>query len=274
MVDTTQFINPGTLTDPTTFQTALDKATQNTATTFAPIPQMNLPTVSGLSDYYKQAFQQLQPYYQQKLTEAKGDVTEAMRRIDYDYSTGVRYNVQDTQLAQQRQTEDLNSAMDKLGLTFKNETQQKQDDLNKRGIGVTENPGGSIQAAGSDQVSYDQNGKPIYSGNQGQAGSELSMLSEDQRLRKEAETRAANRNLQDIGIKYNRQDAALGETKQEGTYDTTRQYQQTGETLGEQQQQQAFSMAGQQQTANTQQQQLQAQKDLANAQVSAAKQEA
>ena len=236
------------------------------STAFMNIPQLNMPTAADMQNYYNEAFKSLQPYYDQKLKEAQGDLEEAKKRIEYDYSTGARYNTEDTQLNTQRQNEDLQSSLEKLGMTFKNEKDTVEDTLNKRGIALTQDATGKAVAASSAPVGYDASGNPTYAGNQGQAGSELSMLSEDQRLRKEAETRATQRNIQDIGIKSTRTQAQLTDTQQRSTYDTQRQYQQTGEQIGEQQQSQAYNIADQKQKADIQKQQMDQQNAILKAQ--------
>lgn len=218
----------------------------NTASQFVNIDpsQYALPTQGDLDKYLQDAFNKLKPYYDKLLSEAKGDFTEASRRLEYDYQTGSRYNVEDTTMNTQRQQEDLASAMKTLGLTFKGETENKIDALNKRGIALTQDPlTGRAGLPEATPISYDSSGNPVYQGTGGRSGSELSMLSEDQRLRREAEQRTAQRNMQDIGIKSSRTQEGLSQTLQRGQYDTGRDYQTKLEGLQQQKEQQATGMA-------------------------------
>ncbi len=264
MIDTS-VLTPYT---PTAATTAINTAVQGSGSTFAPLPNMNLPTTGDMKTYYDQAFATLQPYYSAKLAEAKGDLEEAKRQITYDYQTGTRYNQQDTNLATERQQQDFESAMKTFGLTTKQENDTQTDTLNKRGIATVEGPNG-MQAATGSPITYDQKGNPVYAGNQGQAGNEISMLREDQGLRKEAETRAAQRNLTDIGIKGSRQAATLGETQQSGTYSANRTAQQAGEQLGQEQQQQAYSLATDKENQRLQAEQVAQQKAASEAEIAA-----
>lgn len=225
-----------------------------------------LPTQGQLDTYMSQAFEKLRPYYEKLLLEAKGDFGEATRRLEYDYQTGMRQNAEDTSLSSQRQKEDLVSALNQLGITFKGETESKLDSLNKRGIALVEDPTSKGTVLPGGQMTYDASGRAVYSGTGGQAGSELAMLSEDQRLRKEAETRAAQRNLQDIGIKSTRRQEELGQTKQRSEFDVGRQYQTKLEDLQQQKEQQATTMAQTSENRAVQQKQLDLQRQQLEAQ--------
>lgn len=265
------------ITTPTAATNAISTGVQNAASSFTPIPMPSLPTTGDLSGYYQSAFQALQPYYQAKLSLAKGDLTEAMRQITYDYQTGMRYNTQDTGIGTTRANEDLESALQTLGLTTKKESQQQMDDLNKRGIATVQGvgPGTAKAASGSrSDVSYDSSGNPVYSGSGGQAGSEIAMLREDQGLRKEALQRSNQRTLQDVAIKSDRTTAQLGETQGRSTYSAERQAQDTAASIGQEQQQQAYNIASQESTAASAAKSAQAQADEARAYQNALKQSA
>lgn len=205
-----------------------------------------LPTQGQMDTWLSQAFDKLKPYYEQKLAESKGDFTEASRRVEEDYVTGRRYAEQEFGLGTQREQEDIASTLQKLGVSFTAEDQAKQDVLNKRGIALVQDPYQPNRAtqATRGQVSYDTQGNPVYLGQGGQAGYELSMLKEDQDLRKQAEQRASQRNIQDIGLKFEKTTEGLGQEKQKSAYDVGRGYQKDLTALQQEKEAKATEMAG------------------------------
>lgn len=203
---------------------------QQTPQAIAPAPvtiDPNAFKVTPINEYQKQvqADPQFQAYYKKLLAQAQGDVNEAIRIMKYQYETGTARIEQDAALQAGRTTEDLTSSLQKLGITFGQEKDSALDTLNKRGIALTQagGPGSaSTQVAPTAGVSYDANGNPTYSDQGGgRAGTELAMLGEDQRLRREATQRTAQRTLQDIGIK-----------KQQGLQDTSEKQQETSYSIG------------------------------------------
>lgn len=85
---------------------------------------LNIPAFSFDYDLAeKEARAKLDPYYQQKLNEAQGDVDKAKKLIEDDYASGVRFR-----------QDDLVNQIGQDKLTATKETQGLTEDLNKRGI--------------------------------------------------------------------------------------------------------------------------------------------
>lgn len=129
--------------------------------------------VTPFKQFYDKAYEQLAPYYKQLLDEAGGDLKTALTNLETDYQTGKRTTV-----------EDFQANMDKLGIAIPQEQTSLQGALNKRGIAVTETPGGGTTYAGG-----------------GRALTEQTMLNEDQALRKEAIDRTKQRGLEAAAFK-------------------------------------------------------------------------
>src|SRR3990167_9725383 len=87
------------------------------------VPQFSFDYQAAERDILLNPNSDLYKYYKQKLDEAQGDVTLAKKRIEDDYSQGVRYREEDlsTQLAEDRRTKE-------------EEIRSTTTDLNKRGI--------------------------------------------------------------------------------------------------------------------------------------------
>lgn len=207
--------------------------------------------------------QKFNAYYQKLLDQAQGDVNEAIRIMQYHYNTGTARINQDAALQSGRQTEDLTSALDKLGITFGQEKNTALDTLNKRGIAVTQagGPGSaSTKVAGTGTVTYDAQGNPKYSGQDGQAGTELSMLSEDQKLRKEAQVRTSQRAIQDIGIKQTQGLKDTAETQTESNYSIGSNAAQKQDQINQQKEQETLQKAQLLQSQDLAQQQMNLQK--------------
>lgn len=221
----------GTGVDPTT-QALLDYiknalAAPQTTTSATPSQTVSINPanlqIQPISTLQKQilADPKFTAYYDQLLKQVNYDVNEAVRVMNYQYQTGTAQLAQDTALKTERTTQDLTSALQALGLQNTKDKNALVDTLNKRGIALVQAGGpqsAATKVADPGSVSYDAQGNPIFSGQGGQAGTELTQLSEDQRLRKEAEQRTAQRNLQDIGIAQTRGQQQLEEQKTEAGY--------------------------------------------------------
>lgn len=181
--------------------------------TLANIPSEVFQTTDP-NTFLQKAYEELKPYYEKLLTEADGDVERAKTRLEEDWSKGVRQT-----------SEDLTANLAKLGIDFSKEQGSLLDTLNKRGVALTQNPEGGLTYAGG-----------------GQAQTEYQQLSEDQKLRKEAEERTARRLTEQAGV-----------TKSRGQEDVTRQDQLYREQLQSQKEQQGVARAGVYQGAEQQQ---------------------
>lgn len=192
-----------------TGQTSVPTQNANIAFNPADYPQ------TSAADLLKQAYEQLKPYYAKLLADSNGDVNRAMGRLTEDYQTGTRY-VQ----------EDLASSMKNLGLQFGQEDTQQQDNLNQRGIALTQGADGKLQYGGG-----------------GEAGTEIGLQKQSQALRKEAEQRSADRATASAGLQMKR-----------GQEDVARQGQQQAQGLQSEMEGQVANRAnliqGQQQQAN------------------------
>lgn len=172
--------------------------------------------VTPFSKFYDQAYQQLAPYYKQLLDEAGGDLKVALENLEEDYRIGKRTTI-----------EDFTASMDKLGLAFPQEQTTLQGNLNKRGFALTENPSGQTTYAGG-----------------GQAQTELGMLNDDQRLRREAVDRTRQRGLETAAL-----------TKIRGEQVSQQQYRNKTEELKSEQENKATQLGSQFQAADLAQKQ-------------------
>lgn len=82
----------------------------------------------------RDALEKLRPYYEQVLSEAKGDVERAKTLIEEDYSQGKRYR-----------EEDIKTERTELGLAEPRERERLLEDLNRRGFFVPEQYKSTIQ---------------------------------------------------------------------------------------------------------------------------------
>lgn len=157
---------------------------------------LNIPAFSF--DYAQaeaEARAKLEPYYAQKLADAKGDVERAKRLIEEDYARGMRTS-----------EEDKASQLASDTATAKEETQSLLEGLNKRGLLFGEIPmGQQTSAAPYSQLAQTQ---------------ELNPLSDKQALRKQAIERAIAR-----------QEEVAGVTRQRGIEEQNIQYPRTEQAL-------------------------------------------
>lgn len=154
---------------------------------------LTAPDVNKLQD---QAFEMLKPYYLQLAKEAQGDFTRAKQILEEDYTSGVRQATEDYLTKERTTKEDLASNLKDLGVTFGQESEQKIDELNKRGMAVYQNnPDGTpnvVGAPGADNA------------NLGRGGTEIDRLRQNQTLRQQAVQRTADRTLETAGLTRNR----------------------------------------------------------------------
>jgi hypothetical protein len=156
-------------------------ATGNTLAETGNVAPLNLPadwsSTTPYSTFYAQALlnPDLVAYYTTILNQSNGDLDLAKKRLEQDYQIGTR-----------NASQDLEATLSKLGLTFTNEANTLRDTLNKRGVALTQTTPGVA-------------GITTYAGG-GQPQTELTQLTEDQKLRKEAEQRTADRALETAGI--------------------------------------------------------------------------
>lgn len=141
----------------------------------------------------------LEPYYRQKLADAKGDVELAKKYIEEDYARGMRTAEEDK--AAQLAVDDL---------TAKNETQGLVEGLNKRGLLL-----GEINTPGQSKAPYSefaqaQNINPLQ---QKQQQRKLAIERAISRQEEIAQT-TRNRGIEQQDIQYPRQEQALLEEKE------------------------------------------------------------
>lgn len=200
-----------------------------------PSPYVSIPfsekdfQVPDFNQLVKEAFSDpaLVAYYDRLLKENQGDVNLAKQNLSYQYTTGSRY-----------QQEDLATSMKQLGVQFPQETESLVDTLNKRGIALTQGNGGKLNVA-----------------TEGRAGTEMSRLTEDQKLRQEAVQRTAQRGVEALGFQK--------KTGEESIAKGQRDYQ---EQLQQEREQKSLQMAGIKQTQQQMQQQAEFQKKQLEAQ--------
>lgn len=240
-----------TVPDPT-YQSAVSSATMQKPIAFNP-SDFTVPVLGDVNDpnsLVGKAYTSLAPYYTKILQEAGGDVNRAIARLEQDYQTGVRYTTEDVSRQTGYAKEDLNAALKSLGITFTQEQQGKTDTLNQRGIALTQ-PGRT---------------GPMNVATEGQGGTEMSMLKEDEQLRQEATQRAASRQIEQLGIGGQRQLASLSQSRTRGGEDVTRQYQQYEEQLQQERENRALGIGQAKQQEQLAQQGLDIQKNILSAQ--------
>ena len=143
-----------------------------------PTLDIQFPNANDLDAKWKEFLERAQKdpdiisYYKKKLDQAVGDTNLARSFLEKDYQMGTRHT-----------GEGLGGALEALGLTFNQEDRTLADNLNKRGIALTDMGGGQTQYAGG-----------------GVAKTELGMLTDSQRLRKEAEQRTARQGVEKLGL--------------------------------------------------------------------------
>ena len=155
------------------------------------LPAFNFTVPTNLPQKYQEFLQQaanspdIINYYQQLLDYTKGDLTLATQQLEQDYQTGVR------------QTKDvLGNTLKQIGLTFTGESNSMLDQLNKRGIALTqEGAKGPLTYAGG-----------------GQAATEVGQMQQSQQLRQEAEQRSAAQNIENQGLKLQQGLTSAGQT--------------------------------------------------------------
>lgn len=184
-------------------------------------------------------------YYQQKLSLAQGNVDLAKSYITQDYTTGIRYAQEDAATQSTRATQDFTDAMKSLGLEKLTTEATTEDTQNKRGIALTQTPGGGASVAPTTQ--FDDQGNPIPAG--GEAGLEKGQMEEDFALRSEALARTESQSLADITKGLTRTTENLGTTEQRGLTSQDQSLQDTELSLQQEREQNALTAGGQAQQA-------------------------
>lgn len=175
------------------------------------------PNVSDIDSKWQEFLQRaardpdIVNYYNNLLEQAKGDTNLAISFLDRDYQMGVRHT-----------GENLTATLQGLGLNFGQEQDTLQNNLNQRGIALTDM--GPAQTSGqSAQIEYAGGGQPAK---------ELGQLNESQRLRKEAEQRTASQGIEKMGL-----------SRQKGVTSAGQQLQQYGSSLNQGKQQDILNRA-------------------------------
>jgi hypothetical protein len=163
----------------------------------------------------EQVYNTLQPYYVQLAKEAQGDFTRATQILQEDYTKGVRDQRIQFAFTQKQQVDDLKNTLATLGITNLQDQNSIIDKLNQRGMAVYQNnPDGTPNVLSPSTITSntDTNVAPGESYNDtstltnpanssmGRGGYELAQLQESQRLRQEAEQRAATKPIEQAGI--------------------------------------------------------------------------
>lgn len=173
------------------------------------------PSVGDISGKWQEFLQRaakdpdIVNYYTNLLEQAKGDTQLAISYLEKDYQMGVRQT-----------TDNLQANLQAQDLTFGQEDREMANNLNQRGIALTDT--GPSQASGqSAQIEYAGGGLPK---------TELSTLSDSQKLRQEAEQRTATQGIEKMGL--SRQKGVTGAGQQLQQYSTDLQKNKETDILG------------------------------------------
>lgn len=174
---------------------------------------LTAPDVAALRD---QVYKTLQPYYTQLAKESQGDFNRAVQSLQEDYVKGTRDAKINYAFTQNQQSEELKNTLSTLGITNTQDQDALIDNLNKRGMAVYQNnPDSTPNAVQRSAITSNTDtnipvGTPIndtstimnpQDAQMGRGGYELAQLQEQQRLRQEAQQRAATKPIEDAGIK-------------------------------------------------------------------------
>jgi len=182
-------------------------------------------------------------YYTKLLNENNGDVALAKNRLGEDRALQLGRTNQDVGIGTGREQQDLSSALEVLGIQSGQETEGALDTLNKRGMALTDAPGGGLNVA-----------------TEGRAGFEMDQLRLQQRLRQEAQQRTSDRAIMDIGIKGTRSSQETEQGFARGTQDADIGQRNYRQGLAEDRQNKSVQMASIEQAQALQQQSLNLQK--------------
>ena len=173
------------------------------------------------------AITQLTPYYEQKLSDAKGDVELAKRYIEEDYQRGIRYSQENVTKGNQYADEDLAVQLKALGLDVTDETRNTLGALNQRGVLIGEMDPNQTSA----KAPYSSYAQDWF----------LNPMNERQIARKQAVERAVTRQKEQLGMTEGRQQEGVGVTKTRGLEEQNIQYPRTQQALEEEKRQRAFN---------------------------------
>ena len=175
--------------------------------------RLEAPDVAKLRE---EVYKTLQPYYIQLAKEAQGDFDRATKIMQEDYVKGTRDERVQFAFTQRKQTEELRNSLEQLGITNLNDQEALIDNLNKRGAAVYQNnPDGSYNVVKPSVITsntdtnvapgsvIDNTSKIVtpQDASLGRGGYELARLQQEQKLRQEAQQRAATRPIEEAGIK-------------------------------------------------------------------------
>ena len=149
-------------------------------------------------------------YYNNLLDKAKGDTNLAISFLEKDYQMGVRQT-----------TENLKATLQAQDITFGQEDRELANNLNQRGIALTDMSPGQQSSGQNAQIQYAGGGLPK---------TELSNLSDSQKLRQEAEQRTASQGIEKMGL--SRQKGITGAGQQLQQFGTDLQKSKESDILG------------------------------------------
>jgi len=167
--------------------------------------------ISGI-DYNtieQQALKDFEPYYTRLLQESNYDVNLAKQRLEEDYQKGLRTG-----------REDATTALRTLvGDTFPQETRDKLDELNRRGLLGTQTANANQPQTTTLPDGTQMTQAPITTtGFGGAGGQELDRLRTSQNTRQEAITRALKRNEEQSALSKTRQTEDINLQQQRGDF--------------------------------------------------------
>jgi len=149
------------------------------------------------------AFNELKPYYDEKLKQANGDIARAKMLIDEDYNKGLRVAREDFEIGEKARTEDLASERIRLTGEEAQETKNLRGELNQKGLLLGEIDRGAEGASRAPESVYAKT-------------AHMDPLVDKQKLRREAIERALTRQSEVARVDRNRQEADLGTERKRG----------------------------------------------------------
>lgn len=173
---------------------------------------LSAPDVAKLRE---EVYKTLQPYYLQLAKEAQGDFDRASKILQEDYLKGTRDQRVEYEFTRKQQTEELRNTLAQLGITNLQDQESAIDKLNQRGMAVYQNnPDGTPNVVKASDIASNTNtnvapGQAMdntstvmnpQNPNLGRGGHELAQLQQAQKLRQEAQQRAATKPIEAAGI--------------------------------------------------------------------------
>lgn len=161
---------------------------------------LNIPAFNfDFGQAESEARAKLEPYYRQKLADAKGDVERAKRLIEEDYARGMRYAGEDRAMQGEADT-----------LLAKQEREGALEGLNKRGLLFGEIPTAGQSAAPYSQFAQMQDLNPL------QQKQQQRKLAIERAIARQEEVAGINRTrgVEEQNILYPRQEQGILEEKE------------------------------------------------------------